>query len=289
MQAVEELSGHSSYLQPSLESTTFIEQTLQEYATTLDIRLRNTREKKWRRDGIRPRPLETIAIRKQESYRRRGRRSGKKVQRRRFERNGPSQREDCSTTMEQTVVNLSSHVLTTSEMSLLRKGLTFCPTDANLNHTELTADLHQFYRRLRLKDYFAERQACGSPDNESALSHTALRQRSLWQPPPGTVSPEVEAFIRVFHNHVSEALRHSRKEVKNNLSETERLALQALQRRKDIVIRPADKGSAIVIQDDQHYNEEALRQLSDKKFYKKLDGDPTLRYNKAVSAAVRVI
>ena len=46
--------------------------------------------------------------------------------------------------IEQTVVNLSSHVLTTSEMSLLQKGLA-CPTDTNFNQIPFTAELHQFY------------------------------------------------------------------------------------------------------------------------------------------------
>ena len=90
-------------------------------------------------------------------------------------------------------------------MSLLQKGLTFCPTDTNINRIQYTADLHQFYRRLRLKDYFAEKQTDGSRQ-ESALGQTDLRRHSLWQPPLGTVSPEVEAFIRVFHSNISEAL-----------------------------------------------------------------------------------
>ena len=46
---------------------------------------------------------------------------------------------------------------------------------------------------------------------ESALGQTDLQRHSLWQPPPGTVSPEVEAFIRVFHSNISEALKHSDK------------------------------------------------------------------------------
>ena len=42
------------------------------------------------------------------------------------------------------------------EMSLLKKGLTFCPATRSLNRVQLEADLHEFYRRLRLRDYFAD-------------------------------------------------------------------------------------------------------------------------------------
>ena len=86
----------------------------------------------------------------------------------------------------------------------------------------------------------------------------------------------------MFHSNISEALRHLDKEITANLSAHERLALQTLQRREDIVIRPADKGSAIVIQDGKCYYDEALRQLSDGKFYTKLDGDPTFHCNEKV-------
>ena len=91
----------------------------------------------------------------------------------------------------------------------------------------------------------------------------------------------------MFHSNISEALRHSDKEITANLSAHERLALQTLQQREDIVIRPADKGSAIVIQDGKCYHDEALRQLTDGMFYTKLDGDPTFQYNEKVRKVVK--
>ena len=150
--------------------TTAFELTLQQYATALDNRLRATREKKWNREGIRPHPLmhPPMAEPKREK---RGRRADRKVQRLR-------RKKLSETPIEQTVVNLSSHVLTTSEMSFLQKGLTFCPTDTHFKQIQFTADLHQFYIRLRLKDYFAEKQTDGSRQ-ESALGQTDLRRHSL--------------------------------------------------------------------------------------------------------------
>ena len=54
----------------------------------------------------------------------------------------------------------------------------------------------------------------------------------------------------------------------NNLSPAERGAIQELKERDDIVIKPADKGSAVVVKDKVYYLEEANRQLTDERFYK---------------------
>ncbi|XP_063448501.1 uncharacterized protein LOC134728033 [Mytilus trossulus] len=60
-----------------------------------------------------------------------------------------------------------------------------------------------------------------------------------------------------------------------NTSPDEKKAIQSLRNRDDIVIKPADKGSAVVIMDKANYIAEAVRQLSDERFYQKLDYDPT--------------
>ena len=48
---------------------------------------------------------------------------------------------------------------------------------------------------------------------------------------------------------------------------TERSALRDIQKRDDIIIKPADKGSAVVVMDKTTYIQEAERQLSDCRFY----------------------
>lgn len=59
-----------------------------------------------------------------------------------------------------------------------------------------------------------------------------------------------------------------------NLSKGEIKALKTLKENSNIVIRPADKGGAIVIQDFDDYNKEALNILSDHEYYKKITSDP---------------
>ena len=61
----------------------------------------------------------------------------------------------------------------------------------------------------------------------------------------------------------------------NNLTPAEKGAIQELKERNDIVIKQADKGSAVVVMDKVDYLEEANKQLTDERFYKNLDSDPT--------------
>lgn len=56
----------------------------------------------------------------------------------------------------------------------------------------------------------------------------------------------------------------------HNLTKDETQALYQLQHNKNIVIKPADKWSAVVIMDREAYITEATRQLNDIKYYRKL-------------------
>ena len=53
-----------------------------------------------------------------------------------------------------------------------------------------------------------------------------------------------------------------------------------------MVIKPADKGSAVVVMDRDHYVSEAERQLNDSTYYELVDHDPTIEVAKKVSEAV---
>ena len=137
---------------------------------------------------------------------------------------------------KRTVIDLSSSTLSTSPRSLLQKGLTFCPTAFRINHMELAADLHAFYRRLRLQEYFSEKPASWTSDR-SALKDTLLRRHSSWQPTKGTYAPEVDVVINVFHATVQQAVHHQTSTAPaDSLSVAERDALRVLQDRKDIIM-----------------------------------------------------
>ena len=60
----------------------------------------------------------------------------------------------------------------------------------------------------------------------------------------------------------------------NNLTRDERGTLPDLKNDKTIVIKGADKGSAVVVWDRDDYIQEAEKQLGDKEIYEKISNDP---------------
>jgi hypothetical protein len=55
------------------------------------------------------------------------------------------------------------------------------------------------------------------------------------------------------------------------------------------VIKPADKGSAVVVMDKVDYLEEANRQLTDERFFKKMDSDPTEEFSTKITQELNIM
>lgn len=91
---------------------------------------------------------------------------------------------------------------------------------------------------------------------------------SYWVPPLHKLPPEIvfllKQDLKQFNTHFKS------QQEKPNLSQTEQQALKELATNKHVVIKPADKGSAVVILDREQYIFEANRQLEDRTYYKRL-------------------
>ena len=68
----------------------------------------------------------------------------------------------------------------------------------------------------------------------------------------------------------SEPINASEQKNIPNLTADERLALRSHKRNTDVVIREADKGSAVVVMSRERYIAEAIRQLSDTDVYQQV-------------------
>ena len=182
----------------------------------------------------------------------------------------------------QTVVNLSSVTLTKTEETVLSKGLNFCPVPSKINRLELDKDLDNFARRLRLKEFFyqtgrkklqdADMSDSDEDGNNDDITIQLFKKKSDWNPPKSK-NDNLEAFINTTKSEIKSNLLPNKKI--NNLSKNERTAIKNLSERNDITIKPADKGSAVVVMDTQQYIEEGNRQLKNTNFYKQLQSDPT--------------
>lgn len=161
------------------------------------------------------------------------------------------------------VINLSKHfVPTDSQLKLLNKGLTFIPTPNTNQDTkkQLTFDVQQYHRRLLLTTYFRHKE-----DTEP-LPFTF---KSAWTPKLSQVPNVIRKTIRADRYAVKRLPWNFRET--QNLDKEENRALRHLRQNKNIVIKPADKGSAVVIMDREAYIKEAERQLNQVQYYKKLN------------------
>ncbi|GFR79239.1 low-density lipoprotein receptor-related protein [Elysia marginata] len=68
-----------------------------------------------------------------------------------------------------------------------------------------------------------------------------------------------------------------------NLRNGEKQALNDLKKNKNITIKPADKGGAVVVLNTSDYIAECTKQLSNISHYQPLSANPTNKYNKIIS------
>ncbi|GAA6073383.1 uncharacterized protein LOC105358296 isoform X1 [Tachysurus ichikawai] len=143
------------------------------------------------------------------------------------------------------------------------KGLTFIPSGMmGIKHHEIQTryDLQQYHRRIKLAAYFQD---------ESDSNPPPFTPKSDWVPPEDKLPTELHTLFQTDLGYLKKHFRLSQNEP--NLSQGEINALKELGENKQIVIKPADKGSAIVIWDREQYLWEGYRQLLDPKYYRKLD------------------
>jgi len=152
--------------------------------------------------------------------------------------------------------------LTPPQISLLNRGLNFIPTKgSNKNFIQQGRwDLQQYHRKLKLATYFQHKKESDPPP---------FTPKSQWVPSAGTLPMEITTLVAADINHFDSSFRISRS--RPNLSPEETLALEELSNNKNIIIKPADKGSVVVVMDLEQYLWEGYRQLSDSNYYSKLD------------------
>ena len=74
-----------------------------------------------------------------------------------------------------------------------------------------------------------------------------------------------------------------------NLTPTQRKALKELSSDETLVIKSADKGSGIVVEDTEQYVRDGLNHLSDKTVYEKITSDPTKPLSKAINTYIETM
>ena len=79
--------------------------------------------------------------------------------------------------------------LSNDELLVLARGLTFCPTSKRINLAELSADINDFTRRTRLKEYFHDHNNSTQPKE-----HNPFHNKSSWTPPTD-LDPVLNTYV----------------------------------------------------------------------------------------------
>lgn len=126
----------------------------------------------------------------------------------------------------------------------------------------LHKDIISFFRKIRLKKFFA--------DNEGAESDTNLsgcKPQSTFTPTLDMVGPEVAIFERAVLRDLQTILKYNQKSPPN-MAKQQLEALQSLQESQAITVKPCDKGGGIVLMSTDKYNNKILDMLSVPRHYR---------------------
>ena len=172
-----------------------------------------------------------------------------------------------------TVINLSNTDLTEHQIKALEKGLTFCPTPGPPDKSQIWLDFKEFHRRLELMEFFGREgkdndlnitksiidfmnqnaeETSDSTDIEDNLNkeiHKKFKLKSGWRPYPPNRT------LDIFQRSVKQEILKCRPKHKkhDNLTGNERKGLKALKQNPHIIIKKADKGSAVVVMNTTDY------------------------------------
>ena len=110
-------------------------------------------------------------------------------------------------------------------------------------------------------------------ENQSAYKPSILeelnkRERIQYYRP--SREPYINSYVEKLRQDIKEEISRHHRFQRNNLNKRERAALRRLRDSKNIIIKPADKGGATVILNTEDYITEAMRQLSNAEYYKKV-------------------
>lgn len=197
----------------------------------------------------------------------------------------------------QIIYNISHRTLTEAERSVIELGLSFCPSQKELDKNQLTDDLFQFIRKLKLREFF-DHNSEGDPSQESSPEVPQDDQQESDRAPSKWIRQNRDWFPNVVRNNrsagllqwidkikssLSDGLRDNNQFIWNNLSNDQRKALKDLASDNSITIKPADKGGALVIMNTSDYDQASLQQLTNPEHYEEIPGDTTKNCRKVVN------
>ena len=172
------------------------------------------------------------------------------------------------------ITNLSSKRLTEPQIQVLSMGLKFIPS-SSMHKDHLNGAVSDFCRSNRIKHFFR---------NEPPSKPHPFKPKSKWVPPKA--SADVENYLQRVENTLTSLQPIT---YQPNLTTAQKRALKELSEDTSIVIKSADKGSGIVVENRSNYIRDGLAHLSDTKIYKKVEKDPTEQLGKGINEFINTL
>ncbi len=200
--------------------------------------------------------------------------------------------------IENSVVNLSNVSLSTAQISLLSKGLSFCPMPGEPNLIDLKNDLFKFERNLKWKLHFANQNLYSATQPgtihyngtsyitipQSQIPFESIKFKNKSERPGPIGPPTLETLFLKAHSDLDDFVL--RRTPLQNLTREEHRAIFELKNNPEIVIKKADKGSAIVVMNTIDYITQCLAILDKDTDYERLDNDPSEEYRKDIEVII---
>ena len=95
--------------------------------------------------------------------------------------------------------------------------------------------------------------------------------------------PYLNSYVAKLRQDIRERLAYNHRFQRDNLNKRERVALKRLSNNKDIIIKLADKGGPTVILNTGNYITEAMLQLNNEEYYKRVEEDLTSQHEQLIN------
>jgi hypothetical protein len=175
------------------------------------------------------------------------------------------------------IYNIARADLSTKEMEILNKGLKFCPTPKQPSALTYESAICNLHRKLLIQGHYALDGPEDTKLNEQLEANKVFQNKykapSSWILQSNQELPSILQFAELLKSELIDLPSNSRAR-QHNIPKRHRSALNRLRQRKDIIIKPADKGGGICILTHKQYTDEAYKQLNNHLHYKELHSDP---------------
>ena len=158
----------------------------------------------------------------------------------------------------------------------MSKGLKFVPTANKIDRAKLKIELEEYGRKLRPMWHFR--------NDEKPFSYEKFRPNSTFN--PRNNHTVIETYLSSQEERLFDIDISSKKF--NNLTKEDRNALCNLRDDPTVIVKGADKGSAVVVWDRDNYLKEASKQLEDKDVYEEVQNDPSTFINTIMRALEKI-